>query len=256
MKPVRLVLSILVLLFSASLAFAGPLITVGDPQCSGNETYKLSTLQGTGFVITDPTQAITVCNDTEQNFSNLNFTFDFAPTVFNLATIYCGAPDSGPAAFDTCSVLDPTTNTLIHTFAAGTDTPTSFYQSYSCSFGCNTETPPTIDGTSVHLSFNLTPILLATTFATDSDYESPCNSEVGRDGLLAGCTFTIAFNCPSTDGAVSCDSIPVGTRAALLASNTFNNTTFPTVPEPASIFLMAGGVLPLVFRKIRGNRRT
>jgi hypothetical protein len=253
MKYSRPIFLLFGLLLFTTFAFAGPQIAVSDPNCNGTETINMTGPTAT-YVITAPTGQITVCNGTGMDFTNLNFTLSF-PSQLNLATIYCGGPDQGAAPFDYCNVFDPANqDSLIHTFSvANGDTPSSFYGDYSCAFGCDGPVPD-IPGSLVHLSLNLFSESRNYSFL-DKDDQNPC--DLSGSGLLSNCRFTITFACPDiSDGAVSCDPIPVGTGIAFTASNINDNPLFPApVPEPASIFLTSGVVVPVLVRKFRKRRR-
>jgi hypothetical protein len=257
MKALRLLGFLCVLFFFGStFAFAGVPLVVDDPQCDGTEQLQLGRDGTATFVVTDPTQIISVCNASGQNFSNLNFTIAFAQTV-NLGEIYCGGPNTGegapPAAFSSCDVLDPTKavgSDLVHEFTvANGDTPSNFYGDNSCAIGCG-DGVPNDPGTLVHLSFNLAPIL---TFE-----ESIPGCDQAETGLVNGCRFNLDFNCPSLDGSVvPCNTqLAAGSLVSFKASNTINNPNFPSVPEPASLLLTTTALLPVFIRRVRKGFRS
>ncbi len=252
MKAYRLLLPVLLLLlFSSTFAFAGPQLSVSDPQCDNSSNEIQLTSSSFSFTVQSSTNKLVFCNATNQNFSSLNFTIVF-PTTFDLTTMYCGGPDNGsgvPAAFDFCNVLDPNNdNQKLLTFVAGVDTPSSFYQEDpSCTFGCSPRTP-SVFGNSVEFQFG--------TFPSELSLLNENNCGAAGTGLVSGCRFTFDFNCPPN--SVNCDPMPVGTTIAFLASTSNLSNEFPppaSVPEPASILLISAGMLPVVYRRVREKSR-
>jgi hypothetical protein len=236
MKASRLLGLLFVLLFCSTFALAGPPIAISDPGCPDGG-IALDASGAASFTVGIGTPSVTICNTTSGegavDYRSLNFTINFASSVF-LDGIYCGAPDTGPAAFDYCNVLDPSNgDALVNHFVAGVDTPSSFY----ADGGPSEE----LSGTLAHLSFNLfDPILSFATF----------ESEFDPRGLQAGDSVTIFFTCTDTESRNGCEPIQAGSGVSLLASTSTNTGIFP-VPEPATILLIAGAGLPMAFRRFR-----
>jgi hypothetical protein len=275
-----LFLALAVALFS-SMAFAGPQIVISDPLCT-HAPGEIDLGSGAFSFTFNGQSSLTFCNTTAQTFTSLNFTITM-PTAVNLGGFYCGAPDSGAAAFDYCMVLDPNKpnqgngglfghnfgvnpqELVVHQFvttyatlfppAIKHDTPTSFYQNGTCFFGC---TPGTTVGTDpsniLNLSFDivnplgLRPELCSNSIATPV---IPC-------GLLPNHEFTLTLACDpknTIDGghpAIPCTSLPDGSGVSLEGFNNPNQVTFPTaVPEPTSLALLATAGIPALLRRRR-----
>ncbi len=273
-----LYLALAVVLFS-SMAFAGPQIVINDPLCNGTE-IPLGPSGTFSFTYTGQS-SLTFCNTTSNTFTSLNFTIT-APTNFDLNGFYCGSPDdTTTAAFDYCLVLDPKhaapagqnaqlygntpppfaglggnpNELVVHQFVtsyplpvAGPnhDTPSSFYQNDQCFFGCPTVGSDMTD--QAHLSFDLLQDpggLRAALCQAQLIPALPC-------GLLANHQFTMTLGCDEANitGNHPCTPLPPGSTISLQAFNGPDQVTFPTtVPEPATLTLLATAGIPALLRR-------
>jgi hypothetical protein len=271
MKVVRLLVALCALLFITTFAFAGPQIAVSDPSCSGTETQ----LHSNTFAFTfDPAhQTLTFCNATQDTWKSLNFTIAFT-TPINISGIYCGGTDNfATSAFDYCMVLDPSkpqsgqdpkyhqtiNSKLLHEFVVSNgDTPKKFFATTpSCFFGCDPAAPLDVQSL-VQLSFNLRPSLLRNDNNNCDGEQEGSQQEGASDfracGLLSNHQFTISLGCPT--GVIGCDSWSTGGTPIFFAqaSTSPNTTTFPNVPEPSTIALLAGAGIPALLRRFRRRK--
>jgi hypothetical protein len=276
MKAVRLLIPLCAVLFCTTLAFAGPQISVSDPTCT-HLSPEIQLHSNTFAFTFDPNnQTLTFCNATTDTWKSLNFTIAFTTSI-NLSGIYCGGPDNFTAsAFDYCMVLDPSKplagtdpkygqpiqSTLLHEFVVSNgDTPANFFSANpSCYFGCDPATPVD-NNTLVQLSFNLQPSNLEGSPHNGNDCDNDNEDQQNEDaedfracGLLPNHQFTISLGCPA--GVTGCDSWATGGTSSFfgLASTSPNTTTFPSVPEPSTILLVASAGVPTLLRRFRRKR--
>jgi hypothetical protein len=251
------------MLLCTGLAFAGPQISVSDPDCTHSGSEIQLTTNNFSFTLGSQT-TITFCNATQDTWQSLNFTVQLGSNI-DLAGIYCGGPSDLPhSAFDYCMVLDPSqpiegtepkygneiNSFLVHEFSAvpDGDKPTDFYNTPNrCFYGCALKSdgsPGTqitnVIGSVVQFSFNLRPQL---TFASVN-----ANEPNAPNGLLPNEQFTLSFDCSVSSGG--CDPWSGNTVFSFVASTSPNTTDFPTtVPEPATLVLMASAGIPAFLRR-------
>ncbi len=252
----RLLFIALLVTILSSVAFAGPQVVVSDPFCSNPPGSNNEILLNSGnysFTVNGAT-TLTFCNFSNPGvtFEHLNLAITFA-TAIDLSSIYCGGPNSpsgspetpGYPPFNYCAVMDPNVaptgpepfsnqalaGKLIHEFVVDNgDTPNNFFNNDSCTFGC-----PSVAyiGNSVYLSFNV-------------------GGPNPHSGLLRGDTFTINLGCSPTDGVDPNCSNDLFKNASFTFNVDSNpsSTQFPsTVPEPATIVLLATAGIPALLRR-------